>query len=178
MNTLFRSRARGEFFCVLNPDIRFKENPFLSLLSCFKVPSIGVVAPIVLDEQGEWDNNARCFPTPIKILCKAVGRRKESDYKVARDVVYPDWVAVMFMLFLSETFEGLGGFNERYFLYYEDVDICARLQLNDYHVALCPGTKVTHYARRSSHRSFKYFYWHLTSMVRFFCSTIYRQLKC
>ena len=82
------------------------------------------------------------------------------------------------MLFPSGIFERLGGFDERYFLYYEDVDICGRLRLQGHEVVLCPQAKVTHHAQRTSHRSVRYLRWHLTSMLRFFFSSVYRRLHC
>jgi len=172
------SRTAGQFFCVMNPDIRLENNPFQSMLDCLQNHTIGVVAPLILGESGNADDSARRFPTPLKILCKALGRCKGRDYEIKEEVVFPDWVGGMFMLFRSEVFKKLNGFNERYFLYYEDVDICARLRLNDYQVALCSESSVIHHAQRTSHRSFRYFRWHLSSMARFFCSSEYWRLKC
>jgi len=164
------ARANGQLFCVMNPDIRLIGDPFPALISCLQNPSIGVSAPVVLGEGGAMEDSARRFPTPLRILCKALGGCGGSDYPVKDKVVFPDWVAGMFMLFRREIFEESGGFDERYFLYYEDVDLCARLRLRGYEVALCPGTRVIHHARRSSHRSLKYLSWHLASMMRFFIS--------
>jgi GT2 family glycosyltransferase len=163
-------QATGQFFCVVNPDIRLNNNPFPGLLACLKDASVGVATPLVVDENGVTEDSARRFPTPLKILCKALGGCKGGDYVVKGETVFPDWVAGMFMFFRRETFEQLGGFDERYFLYYEDVDLCARLRLRGYEVALCPDAKVVHHAHRSSHRSIKYMRWHLTSMLRFFLS--------
>lgn len=171
------SRSKGKLFCVMNPDIRLSNNPFPYLLDCLIDESIGVAAPLILGESGEVEDSARRFPSPLIIFCKALGRRLYRDYNINKEVIFPDWVGGMFMLFRSEVFEKLGGFNERYFLYYEDVDICARLKLNDFRVALCPASRVIHYAQRSSHRSFRYLRWHLRSMLRFFCSSEYRRLR-
>lgn len=89
----------------------------------------------------------------------------------------PDWVGGMFMLFRNEVFRAAGGFDARYFLYYEDVDLCARLTLQNLAVVLCPQVKVIHEARRSSHRSLKYAMWHLRSMGRFFLSKQYKAIR-
>jgi N-acetylglucosaminyl-diphospho-decaprenol L-rhamnosyltransferase len=169
------SYATGQFFCVMNPDIRLNNDPFPALLSCLQHSSVGVVAPVVLDEEGEMEDSARYFPTPFKILCKAFGKCKGSDYVVKDETIFPDWVGGMFMLFRSEIFKKLGGFNQRYFLYYEDVDLCARLRLQGYEVVLCPNAKIVHQARRSSHQDFKYLRWHMASMMRFFCSCVFVQ---
>lgn len=164
------THASGQFFCVMNPDIRLSDDPFPALLSCLQDSSVGVAAPIVVGDSGEMEDSARRFPTPFKILCKAFGGCKNSDYVVKDEPAFPDWVGGMFMLFPRDIFKRLDGFDQSYFLYYEDVDLCARLRLLGYGVALCPNAKVVHDARRDSHRSFKYLRWHLASMIRFFCS--------
>lgn len=170
------THASGQFFCVMNPDIRFSDDPFPVLLSCLQDSSVGVAAPIVVGEGGEMEDSARRFPTPFKILCKAFGGCKESDYVVKNEPVFPDWVGGMFMLFPRDIFKRLDGFDQRFFLYYEDVDLCARLRLIGYAVAVCPAARVVHHAHRSSHRSIKYLKWHLTSMLRFFFSLPYLKI--
>ena len=171
------THATGRYLCVMNPDIRLNSNPFSALLACLRVPSVGVVAPLVLGEDGGFEDSARRFPSPLKILCKVFGGGRGPAYVMEDVSIYPDWVGGMFMLFPRRMFEMLGGFDERYFLYYEDVDICARLRLLGHEVVLCPQAKVTHYAQRSSHRSFKYLRWHLRSMTRFFLSPVYWRVR-
>jgi len=170
------TKSSGQLFCVMNPDIRLDEEVFTALHACLQDAAIGVAAPVVVGESGEMEDSARRFPTPFKILCKAFGGCKESDYVVKDVPVFPDWVGGMFMLFRRDVFKKLGGFDERYFLYYEDVDLCVRLRLHGYVVVMCPAARVVHHAHRSSHRSIKYLKWHLTSMLRFFLSLPYLKI--
>ena len=174
-NQAFRL-ASNDYYCVANPDVRFTNNPFPALLTCLDEVDVGVVAPKVVGDNGELEDSARCFPTPLKILVKAIRGRPRNEYIIKDENIYPDWIAGMFMLFRYEVFKSIGGFDERYFLYYEDVDICARLRQKNFEVALCPKAIVIHRGQRSSHRNFKYFKWHITSMVRFFLSPAY--LRC
>ncbi len=164
------ARSTGQLFCVMNPDIRLDEDVFVALDGCLQDAAVGVAAPLVLDENGATEDSARFFPTPFRILCKALGGCRGSDYAVKDETVFPDWAAGMFMLFRRKVYEELGGFDQRYFLYYEDVDLCARLRLRGYEVALCPAAKVVHHAHRSSHRNIRYMRLHLASMLRFFFS--------
>lgn len=164
------ARSSGQYFCVMNPDIRLDDEVFAALVACLQDAKVGVAAPVVVGVNGAIEDSARHFPTPLKILCKALGGCQGSDYSVLDKPVFPEWVAGMFMLFRREVFERLGGFDERYFLYYEDVDLCARLRLQGYAVAVCPAVRVVHHAQRTSHRSFRYMRLHLTSMLRFFCT--------
>jgi GT2 family glycosyltransferase len=175
-NQAFR-QAAGEFFCVLNPDVRLCANPFPGLLDCLADAAAGLAAPLVVNENGAIENSARSVPTPLKIARKLLGNSTMPDYLIGSTNVQPDWVAGMFMLFRSSTYQQLAGFDERYFLYYEDVDICLRLHLQGYQVLQCPGVQVIHRAQRSSHTDFRYFRWHLASMLRFFLSTVYRRFR-
>jgi hypothetical protein len=117
---------------------------------------------------GAIEDSARRFPTPFSILRKAFLHRAEIDYQIKDETIYPDWVAGMFMVFPREVFTKLGGFDERYFLYYEDVDLCARLAIAGLRVVVCPGASAVHAARRESRRNLRYLRWHLSSMLRFF----------
>ena len=168
--------ATGQFFCVINPDVRLNDNPFKALRACLQDSVIGVAAPLILNTSGEIEDSARRFPTPFKILCKAFGKCKGSDYLVKDKSIFPDWVGGMFMLFPRDVFKKIGGFDQRYFLYYEDVNLCARLRVKGYAVAVCPDAKAIHHARRSSHYSLKFLKWHLMSMIRFFCSSLFLKI--
>lgn len=171
------THANGLFFCVINPDIRFMLNPFPDLMLGFKTHSTAMVAPLVLGFDGKVEDSTRRFPSPFKIACKVFRGCKGSDYLMLDKPYHPDWAAGMFQIFKNAVFAELHGFDDRYFLYYEDVDICARLKLLGYQVLVDPKVKVTHHAQRSSHRSLKYLRWHLTSMIRFFMSPVYWRLQ-
>jgi GT2 family glycosyltransferase len=160
--------AQGEFYCVLNPDIRIEADPFPELLRCLDDRSVGVAAPLIRNPAGAIEDSARRFPTPTSILRKAFHYGAGSDYAIKNENLYPDWVAGMFMIFRCEAFGSLGGFDERYFLYYEDVNLCARFTLAGKRVALCPSAFAVHDARRESLRNLRYARWHLSSMMRYF----------
>lgn len=166
-NAAFR-KVRTEFFCVLNPDIRLESDPFPALLAQLCRRRAGLVAPAVSDPDGEIEDNARRFPTPLSILRKLVLRKPPLDYQLGTKPLFPDWVAGMFVVFRTELFLELAGFDEAYFLYYEDVDLCWRLRLRGYDVVLVPEVRVIHAARRASHRNLRYFAWHVSSMLRYF----------
>lgn len=168
--------ATGDYFCVLNPDIRLKENPFPALIALAQQAGVGVVAPRIVNTAGLREDSARRFPTHLELLRKAMGGKSDvvTDGSGASA---PDWIAGMFMLFPRKVFEEMGGFDERYFLYYEDVDLCARLALAGYKRLVCQEVSVIHDARRSSHRNLRYAALHARSIVRFFSSDVYRKVR-
>jgi GT2 family glycosyltransferase len=73
----------------------------------------------------------------------------------------------MFMLFPSEAFRAAGGFDPRFFLYYEDVDLCARLRTLGYACVYQPETAVIHDARRASRRDLRLMGIHAVSALRY-----------
>ncbi|MGE8502075.1 MAG: glycosyltransferase [Pseudomonas sp.] len=165
------------FFCVLNPDIRMPQDPFPALLAAMESDQHELIAPAILDSAGNLDDSARYLPTPWGILRKVLGGKDgRYSFELGGENFSPDWVGGMFMLLRSQVFRSVGGFDERFFLYYEDVDLCCRIRLARHSLALCPATSVVHEARRASHRNPQFLKWHLASMIRFFCSTIFWRL--
>ena len=173
-NAAFRE-SKTEFFCVLNPDIRLRADPFEQLTARLRDPAVGLAAPLVRSPAGGIEDSARRMPTPLSILRKALFGGSGPDYEIGTADLHPDWVAGMFMLFRRETFAAIGGFDERYFLYYEDVDLCTRLALAGKQVVYCPTVEAIHDARRESHRNVRYLRHHIASVLRFFSSAPFRR---
>jgi N-acetylglucosaminyl-diphospho-decaprenol L-rhamnosyltransferase len=168
--------AMGRYFCVLNPDIRLHANPFPCLIGALATSQVGVVAPLVVGVGGTQEDSARKFPTPRAMLMRLITGKHAAVYAAQGAAYQPDWVGGMFMLLPQSVYRQAEGFDERYFLYYEDVDLCARLRLQGWKVMLCPGACVTHDAQRSSHKSLRYLRWHLGSMLRFYTSRTFAGL--
>ena len=156
------------FYCVANPDVRLISDPFSELIACMDDPKVGLVAPRVMDPAGNCEDSARYFPTPARLAAKML-HLGEGRYPVVGEApMAVDWVAGMFMLFRAEAFRDIGGFDDGFFLYYEDVDICARLWKAGWKVMLHPGVSVVHAAQRTSRKNPRYMAWHLSSMARYF----------
>jgi N-acetylglucosaminyl-diphospho-decaprenol L-rhamnosyltransferase len=157
------------FYCVLNPDIVLKGNPFPPLIDCLDKNVVKLCAPSIVAPNGRFEDSARYFPTLESLIRKAIGGG-DGRYEIApNQQAFPvDWVAGMFMLFSSQSFRDVNGFDEKYFLYYEDVDICVRLWKNGSPIFICPSIQVVHAAQRASRANFRYMRWHAASMLRYF----------
>ncbi|MFM9970260.1 MAG: glycosyltransferase family 2 protein [Burkholderiales bacterium] len=164
------ARTTNEFFCVLNPDIRFSSDPFAQLVNLVSNATIGVAAPVVTDPHFAVEDHARQFPSVFSMLSKVFGSRPRSPAPAGKTVYYPDWVAGMCMLFRTQVVRSVGGFDEGYFLYYEDVDLCARLRRNGFQIAVCSTVSIVHAARRESRKNLRFARWHLSSAMRYLCS--------
>ncbi len=155
-NAAFRLSA-SQFFCVLNPDVRLTQDPFLLLAHLRADEPIGVIAPLILTGDHAVEDSARRLPTPARLIKRVLNQKKgKLDYNMNK-AFYPDWVAGIFMLFPSTVFAAMNGFDERYHLYFEDVDLCSRLRLAGYKVVCDPKVSVIHHARRDSHRRLQIF---------------------
>ena len=165
-NAAFR-RCNAPYFCVVNPDIRLNMDPFPALAATFEDPRVGVAGPLVLGPEGRAEDSARRFPTAGRLLGKLLRGTAGPEYAVDRGIQRVDWVAGMFMLFRSEAFREVGGFDERFFLYYEDVDLCRRLGLLGYGCVFQPAASVVHDARRASRRDLRLMRIHAASAARY-----------
>lgn len=164
------------YFAVINPDVRLEGDPFLSLLRCLQDGGAALCAPAVINPAGNLEDSAREFPRPFDLVAKLFGRYDgRLRYRLGDSSLNAPWVAGMFMLFRSPDFSSVNGFDEGYYLYYEDVDLCARLWSSGKRVILCPDARVVHDARRASRRNLRHMRWHFASMLRFFIKHVFRQ---
>jgi N-acetylglucosaminyl-diphospho-decaprenol L-rhamnosyltransferase len=164
------ARCRTEFFCVANPDIRLRADPFGPLSAPLSTRRAAAVAPLVLSRQGSIEDSARHYPTFASLVRKAFTRGTKPDYAIDQGAIEVDWVAGMFVLFTTEAYGAVGGFDERYFLYYEDVDICRRLRARGYKILYEPAVAVIHDARRASRRNPRLMRIHAASALRYLLS--------
>lgn len=157
------------FFCPLNPDISLQGNPFSVLLSEMTKAGAAIAAPLVVSPTGAVEDSVRHFPN-LRSLARKIcgGEDGRYDLKLHDPTFSPDWVAGMCMLFRSADYGRLKGFDQGYFLYYEDVDVCVRAWKAGMKIIACPSVAVVHDARRDSHRSLRHLRWHLASMGRYF----------
>jgi len=166
--------AMGVFYCVINPDIELTQNPFGALRETLVDCCVGLAAPLVVGATGLTEDSMRRFLTPRSFLKRLLGMASGAySLQQGESHFTPDWVAGMFMLFRSEAYAKVGGFDERYFMYCEDADICTRLWKTGYKVVGCLSASVIHNAQRASHRSLKHLFWHLRSMARYFWSHLF-----
>lgn len=159
--------CKSAFFIVVNPDVRLRDFELARLLSAATSVPVGVAAPGVYSEDGVLQDSARSFPTVSQLLRRKLGRTTGPDYNIDLAPIKVDWVAGMFMVFRREVYQTIGGFDERYFMYFEDVDICRRLHALGFTVLLLPEVRVVHEAQRASRRKMRYFLWHLSSACRY-----------
>jgi GT2 family glycosyltransferase len=174
-NAAFRLSS-SPYFCVLNPDVRLDAASLSSLLGTVERRP-GVAGPRVQAPDEGIEDSARRVPTVSRLTGRWLRRRFVPDYSAALAEQQVDWLAGMCLLFDRESFHSVGGFDERFFLYCEDVEICLRLHLSRRSVTWTQNATVIHDAQRASHRQGKYLALHLHSLLRLWiCPTYWRFL--
>lgn len=170
--------AEGDYFAVLNPDLVFVQPVFEKLIARLHDHHADLIAPQIVDENGMVQDSSRSLPTPFEII-----RRRLPGYKFKpiepdhEGMIHPDWVAGMFWLMESDAYRQLGGMDEKFRLYFEDVDFCARARLQGMRLGVDAQVRVRHDAQRSSRRNPYHLFLHIQSAARFFTSPVYRQFK-
>ena len=81
---------------------------------------------------------------------------------------YPDFIHGCFMLFKTQDFINSKGFDERYFLYMEDADICREIKQSGKEVLYYPNEQITHIHRRGSSKKAKLLFHHIVSAIKYF----------
>lgn len=163
------SVSTGRYFVVVNPDIRLPSLDVARLLELMKDERVGAVAPVVLNGAGGIEDSVRRFPTIAGLARRVLLGQRVPGYQWGTQPIEVDWTAGMFVVFRREAFAAVSGFDHRrFFMYFEDVDICRRLKHAGWAVMLQPAVSVVHDAQRASHRSMKHLSWHLSSAARYF----------
>lgn len=162
----------SDYFVVMNPDILWGKDPWGFMLAAAKKNlRVGCVYPTQIDSYGVLQDFRRAIPSPLALWRRYV---HGGSWRVA-EVGAVDWVNAALLLFPSGVYAEIGGFDDEYHMYCEDVDICLRLRLAGYQLVEASDACVTHVARRASRKNLRHFVWHIRSLFRLWRSIPYRE---
>jgi len=153
----------SDWFLIVNPDVRIASDVLGTLLA-HATARDAILAPQEVSPGGMRLDGVRGPITPLELLRRRALRRPPAPPECG------GWVKGMFMLARAQVFRQVRGFDERYFLYGEDADLCARLMLAGWGVTHVPQALATHDWQRASGRSWRHLYWHAASLVRMWLS--------
>jgi N-acetylglucosaminyl-diphospho-decaprenol L-rhamnosyltransferase len=158
-------RGRASYVLFLNPDARIDRVSLERLVSVLETtPGAGAVAPRINHTDGTLDYSLRRFPRLRSTYARALflhrffPRASWTDELVRDDAVYavpgsPDWVSGASILVERSVLEELGGFDEGFFMYCEDIDLCRRLRDGGHDLLYEPTATVTHEGGASAPRT-------------------------
>lgn len=154
--------ARGAFRFILNPDLALFPGVPDAMVSYLRAhPAVGMVAPRLLNPDGTVQLSARRFPTPLTPLYSRTPlggfppfKGSLRNYLMAewdhRDIRPVDWVLGAAMVVRAKAALEVGPMDERYFLYFEDVDWCRRFWEHGWAVEYLANVELVHYHQRLS----------------------------
>lgn len=174
-NTAF-TLCTTPWFGVLNPDLMLVDGePFTRTLeSALKLTDVGVIAPQVVASNGALEDSVRSNLTPWSLIRRRTVDQPLLDVNFAARRGTPFyWLAGMCLLIDAKAFRKIGGFDERFFLYCEDYDLCARLYTAGYAIAIESSAQIIHEAQRDSHRSLRHMRWHIISIMKVWSSAAF-----
>jgi len=163
---------------LLNPDILFEPHVLPELGRFLSAnPKAGAVMPRITYPDGSLQRLCKLLPTPVDLIfrrfipsgrIKAKINQRYEMHALAQD--RPSRVPTLsgcFLLIRSDLLHRLGGFDERFFMYMEDVDLVRRIgDVSD--AVYLPSVQVTHAYAKGSYRSLKLLVYHLRSAIFYF----------
>ncbi|MBA4166755.1 MAG: glycosyltransferase family 2 protein [Chitinophagaceae bacterium] len=172
--------GKSNFHLILNPDIEFDMGTIEQIFQFMaNRKEIGLVMPKVLYRSGDIQFLCRMLPAPadlivrrfvpapVKFLFKNLLDRYELKHRDYNSIMEIPNLCGCFMFVRTEVFETIGMFDEQYFLYFEDTDLCRRIH-EQYRTVYYPKVSVIHGYARASYKDTKMLAHHLISSVRYF----------
>lgn len=176
-NNIALKKAQGIFFVICNPDILLIENSFDKILPYMrKNTSIGAVIPKLIDKNHKIEPVYRRELTPYDVFIRyfhpfnTFSKRRAYHTMQDMDFTRPFQVPFgqgSFLVVRTSLMKQLNGFDERYFMYVEDADLCKRINQVSL-VEYFPYTSVVHLWEKGSHKNFKLMKWHITALYKYF----------
>ncbi|MBN1920925.1 MAG: glycosyltransferase family 2 protein [Anaerolineae bacterium] len=153
--------ARGAFILLLNPDTEVCESALHTLIDYAKQdPAIGIIGPQLLNPDQTIQPSRRRFPTlPVLFLestwlqkwaPRSLLRRYYVKDRSASEIQSVDWITGAAMLTRREVVQQVGGLDEGFFMYSEELDWCRRIKQAGWEIAYLPTARITHHEGKSS----------------------------
>ncbi|HEX9343537.1 MAG TPA: glycosyltransferase family 2 protein, partial [Actinomycetota bacterium] len=171
----------ASWILVANPDTRLEPGALARLVACGEAdPRIGCVGPRLRNPDGTDYPTGRRFPSLLMGALHALLAPAWPDNPATRryhltelDRTHPvgvDWVSGACMLVRRSAFAAAGGFDESYFMYFEDMDLCLRLARGGWRVVFEPRAAVHHTVGGSTRSApYRKVWNHHRSALRFYC---------
>ncbi len=155
--------ASGKYFLLLNPDTIIQEDTIPTMIDFFEEhPDSGAAGCRILNADGTLQLACRrSFPTPWVAFTKLIGLsslfprsrrfgRYNLTYLNPNEMAQVESISGSFLMFRREIFEKIGGLDETYFMYGEDIDYCFRIRQEGWNIYYVPDTKIIHYKGEST----------------------------
>jgi GT2 family glycosyltransferase len=174
-HNLILDKINSDFHLILNPDVVFLSNVITSLINKLRgEENVSFITPKVMYPNTKLQYVCRKHPTILDLINRKLKISKNktltNEYR-NQDLTksfYPNFIHGCFMLFKTTDFKEIKGFDERYFLYMEDADICRKIEVTNKKILYFPEVEITHQHQKGSSKRIKLFFYHLSSAIKYF----------
>lgn len=160
-NNIGLAQARGDFILLLNPDTEVRPDSLGIMLDYLLAnPAVGIVGPHTLNSDGSHQSTRRRFPTLLtgifesSWLAAAAPSSVERDYRLLDtdddDIIMVDWAQGSALMLRRELYREIGGLDEAFVMYSEELDYCRRAKTAGWRVAYHGAAVITHHGGKSS----------------------------
>lgn len=147
--------SEGELLLFLNSDTKSHDGIIEMAKELKKNPEVGVLGGKILKPDGKKEKSAGKFYNLLNLfLMLFAGERVNLTRFSPKDFVRVDWVSGGFMMVKREVFNKVSGFDEDYFMYLEDMDLCLRAEREGYETYFYPKASMVHTGHGSAGRGF------------------------
>jgi len=161
-----------DWFVICNPDIIATPEQVRKLLTLAEAEGAELAAPMLWNNKTDrFDQNVRPRVWLLFLMLSFFGMSGPSRYSEGQleKLETADWASGAFLAIKAVLFRQLGGFDDRYFMYMEDVDLCRRAETLGARVRYFANVRMIHNAARDNRKLFsRSFFNHLRSVMRFF----------
>ncbi len=169
----------AQFICLLNPDVVPAPGSLAQMADAMAAaPEVGVLGPLLNNPDGSIYPSCRVVPNMVVAVGHAIFGLVTPNNPFTRayqllDVSHAeqrevDWVSGAAMMVRREAFEQVSGFDERYFMYVEDVDLCNRIRKAGWKAMYFPHARMMHHVAGSSRRKpYRMIFHHHVSLLRY-----------
>ena len=127
-------KSQGNYILILNSDIIILSDFYNSLKENYVKINAGIIGIKLVLPNGKTQPTASTFPTPMTIFANEIKilqkikkfKRYTIQFNADKTIHKVDWVTGAFMFISKEIYQKISGFNDSYFMYYEDVDLCKK----------------------------------------------------
>lgn len=149
-------KASSKYLLFINPDTVFEDGNIEDMIELFKSKrSAGIVGGKLIDVDASPEKSAGRFFNLFETILLVLGLDEAFGVRFSPEKLSKvDFVSGGFMMIKKDLFEDLGGFDENYFMYVEDMDLCFRAKRIGFNTYFTPDTVVSHVSHGSSDRSF------------------------
>lgn len=161
-----------DHFLVINPDVNITLESMHKLTNEIKNHNSDIYTINLFSDKAcrKPEHSIKKFPKKMDPILGFITRKRSDAYDKSRihSPIYIDWAAGSFLLFNKKSYEQLEGFSEKFFMYFEDVDICRRALENKMLITYLPDIKAVHIGAFNNRNIFsQHFIWYLKSYFRY-----------